>query len=229
MEILFARHAEPAWSVDGLGQNDPGLTDRGRRQAALLADRLAPRRGDIDDLVVTSARRTHETAEPIAGALDLQPREAPLLTEMRMPDWSGTPTEIVEQAFKEAYLRPLDEWWDGMPGGESFREFHDRITTGVVDLLADEGVTPHGGHLGGHLWDGGGNGRTVLLVGHAGTNAAALGFLLGLEPTPWEWERFVLHHASIAHLRTLPLGGAHIFSLRACNDVEHLPSGLRTR
>lgn len=229
MELLLIRHAEPAWSVDGMSQNDPGLTPRGRRQAELLAERLSPTRGAIDELVVTSALRTQETAAPLAAALGLEPHVAPGLTEMRMPDWSGTPTDLVEQAFRDAYRRPLDEWWDGMPGGETFREFHDRITTGVVDLLADEGVTPHGGHLGGHLWDGGGNGRTVLLVGHAGTNAAALGFLLGLEPTPWEWERFVLHHASIAHLRTLPLGGAHIFSLRACNDVEHLPSELRTR
>ncbi len=227
MEMLLVRHAEPAWSVDGLSQVDPGLTPRGRKQADLLAERLSP--AGADELVVTSARRTQETAEPLAAALGLEPQVAPELTEIRMPDWSGTPTELVEQALRDAYRRPLDEWWDGMPGGETFREFHDRIATGVVDMLSSRGIQPHGGHPSGHLWDGGGDDRRIVVVGHAGSNACALGFLLGLEPTPWEWERFVLHHASIARLRTFPLGGAHIFSLRSSNDVEHIPPELRSR
>ena len=52
---------------------------------------------------------------------------------------------------------------------------------------------------------------------------------LGLEPTPWEWERFVLGHASVARLKAFPLGGTHIFSMRSFNDMEHLPDDLRSR
>ncbi len=229
MELLFARHAEPAWSVDGVSQADPGLTPRGREQAELLAMRLAGYRRDVTELVVSSARRSQETAEPIAAVLGLEPAVVPELTEIRMPDWSGTPTEQVEQAFRMAYRRPPAEWWDGMPGGESFRDFHDRITTAVIDLLAYRGVTPHGGHLEGHLWDAPDDAGCIVVVGHNGTNACALGFLLGLEPTPWEWERFALGHSSLASVDTFPLGGAHIFSMRSFNDLEHLPHDLRTR
>ncbi len=229
MELLFARHGQPAWSVNGVSDNDPGLTPQGRKQAELLAARLAPERGKIEELIVSSARRAIETAEPIAAALDLEPHVMPQLHEIRMPDWTGTPTEQVEQAFRAAYRRPPSEWWDGMPGGESFRNFHDRITTAVIDLLEERGVTPHGGHIEGHLWDAPDGDHRAVVVAHSGTNACALGFLLGLEPTPWEWERFALGHASLARLDTFPLGGAHIFSMRSLNDMEHLPGDLRTR
>ena len=56
-----------------------------------------------------------------------------------------------------------------------------------------------------------------------------IGFLLGLEPTPWEWERFVLGHASVARLKAFPIGGTYIFSMRSFNDMEHLPPDLRSR
>jgi probable phosphoglycerate mutase len=69
----------------------------------------------------------------------------------------------------------------------------------------------------------------IAFVAHAGTNAVAIGLLLGIPPTPWEWERFILYHASFARLRTIPLAGAHVFSLRTFNDREHLDADLRTR
>ena len=103
------------------------------------------------------------------------------------------------------------------------------FTTAVVDLLGARGVTPHGGHLEGHMWDVQSEPTRIVVVGHGGTNACAIGFLLGLEPTPWEWERFVLGHASVARLKAFPLGGTHIFSMRSFNDMEHLPGDLRSR
>ena len=69
MEILFIRHGEPAWSVDGLSQPDPDLTDRGRIQAELLADRLAAEGTPVTELIVTPAARSIQTGEPIAKAL----------------------------------------------------------------------------------------------------------------------------------------------------------------
>ena len=68
----------------------------------------------------------------------------------------------------------------------------------------------------------------IAIVAHGGTNAVALGHLLGLPPAPWEWERLALCHASIARVRVIALGDGHVFSLRSMNDVEHLPRDLRT-
>jgi broad specificity phosphatase PhoE len=60
------------------------------------------------------------------------------------------------------------------------------------------------------------------MVAHAGTNSVVLGELLGVDPEPWEWERFASDHASITVLRTVPISGHHIFSLQGFSDVGHL-------
>ena len=86
--------------------------------------------------------------------------------------------------------RPLDELWDGLPGGESFRDFHVRVTDGLRRLLDEPAssrspTTPPLCALAEPA-------RRIVIVAHAGTNSVALGHLLGIEPVPWEWERFVL-------------------------------------
>jgi broad specificity phosphatase PhoE len=70
--------------------------------------------------------------------------------------------------------------------------------------------------------------RRVLAFAHAGTNSVVLGHLLGLQPEPWEWERFASRHASITTLRTRTIAGRAIFSLESFGDVAHLPPGHLT-
>ena len=53
--------------------------------------------------------------------------------------------------------------------------------------------------------------------------------MLGLEPTPWEWDRFVLGHTSISRLEALELGDGYTFSLTKLSNVEHLTTDPRTR
>ena len=72
-------------------------------------------------------------------------------------------------------------------------------------------------------------GRRIALIAHAGTNSVTISHLLGLQPTPWEWERFVLGHASISRLVALELGDGYTFSLTKLSDVEHLLADDRTR
>jgi broad specificity phosphatase PhoE len=72
-------------------------------------------------------------------------------------------------------------------------------------------------------------GTRIALVAHVGTNSVAIGHLLGLEPTPWEWERFVLGHASISRVEALPVHDGHMFSLSKLSDVEHIDAENRTR
>jgi probable phosphoglycerate mutase len=53
--------------------------------------------------------------------------------------------------------------------------------------------------------------------------------LLGLQPTPWEWERFIIGHASVTTIKAMKLGDGYTFSLSTLSDVEHLPMEMRTR
>ena len=148
------------------------------------------------------------------------------LTEMRVPPWEGEPEEQVQRIFAESRSRPPEEWWDGLEGGESFRDFHQRIDRTLTGLLAGRGVTRDPEQR--HLWRSRGDRGRVVVVAHGGTNSVALTLLLGVEPTPWEWERFVLNHGSIARVRNVPLAGGHVWSLRAFNDQEHLADDERT-
>jgi broad specificity phosphatase PhoE len=225
MEIILVRHAQPEWSRNGRSQVDPGLTDLGRQQAELTADRLAPQA--FDGVLVSTATRSQETAEPVLPRLgDVRCVDREWLHEIRMPGtWEGTPSEEVDRAFRDARGRPRMEWWNGMPGGESFRDFHARVTIGLDAELGEAGV-----HLDEEsgLWEVPRDAPRLLMVAHAGTNSVVLGHLLGLEPQPWEWERFASNHASLTVLRSTPIGGGHIFSLQSFSDVSHLAPEMVT-
>lgn len=225
MEILLLRHAQPEWNRGGFSQVDPGLTELGRRQAKLAAERLASEH--FDELLVSTATRSQETAAPIRERhRGTATQDRAWLHEIRMPrTWEGTPAEEVDRAFAEARHRPRDEWWEGMPGGESFRDFHARVTIGLEAELEEVGVR-YDPDL--ELWDVPREAPRLLMVAHAGTNSVILGRLLGLQPQPWEWERFASDHASLTSLRSTRIGGAHIFSLQSFSDVEHLPPDVVT-
>jgi probable phosphoglycerate mutase len=152
---------------------------------------------------------------------------APWAEEIRNPVWHGTPAEKAEEAFKADRARPSHERWSGLPGGENVRSFVARVREGVGLFLEERGIAPTGGAL--PVWSVRDPGRRILLVAHAGTNAVTVCHLLGLEPVPWEWERFVLGHASITRLEALELGDGHTFSLTRLSDVEHLRPDDRTR
>jgi len=66
-EFYVMRHLHTA-----PGSPDPGLAAEGRRQAQLLADRLAADPPAV--IYVTATRRSRETAAPIAARLQLEPR-----------------------------------------------------------------------------------------------------------------------------------------------------------
>lgn len=226
MEIFFVRHAQPAWTRDGRSVLDPPLTELGRIQARLLASDSkqwpAP-----SELLVSPLQRTRETAEPVARALELQAAVIPFFAEIRLPDWTQTPAEIVDRTLREARGRPVDDWWDGLPGGETFRDFHERITSGLRALLAERGATrATDGHPA--VWRLERPDQRLVIVGHGGSNAVALTCLLDLQPVPWEWERFVSQHASVTCVRARRIAGGHIFSLRSFSSVTHLPPDLRT-
>ena len=232
MELILVRHGEPAWEADGRGRNDPNLTERGHRQAQAVARRLAdpddlPALGPVDLLLVSPALRAQETAAPIAEALAMGAETVEWLLEIQNPpDWEGSPYEDIQESFRTARTRSRDEAWDGLPGGESIRDFHRRITVGLTGWLAELGLTSTG-EAG--LWDSDGTApERVVAVAHAGTNSTIVAHLLDVAHQPWDWDRFAMGHASAAVLTTVPMAGAHLWSLRALGDATHLPVADRT-
>ncbi|MGD2061317.1 MAG: histidine phosphatase family protein [Acidimicrobiia bacterium] len=227
MDLFLVRHGQPDWAPDRIARNDPSLTDLGREQAERVGHRLSALQ-DVDELWVSPMNRAMETSTPVVRELDHEKEVYDWLREIQNPaEWEGEPAEVIERAFEHANLREMQEMWDGLPGGESFRGFHERVVTGLIETLDSHGVHPFDpGQR--DLWSVEDPERRVVIVAHAGTNAVILGHLLGLDPVPWEWDRFRQPHTGVSRLTTFRVSTGWAFSLRQLGDVAHLHPGMVT-
>lgn len=227
MEIVIVRHAEPEWVKDGLSVDNPPLTQRGHEQADLVADVLATEH--FDEIFVSPLVRTRQTAEPLLKKLGRDLVIADWLEEIRNPIWHGTPQERAEAAWRAEKSKSSHERWSGIDGGESVTDFVDRINIGVSLFLEENGLFRSDNSL--PVWHDSSDFREtkrIALIAHAGTGSVSLCHMLGMQPTPWEWERLVIGHASINRISTLRLGDGITFGLTRLSDNEHLPQDMRT-
>ncbi len=220
MEIVLVRHGQPDWEPGGLAVDDPELTAFGHAQARRTADALAGER--FDGVYVSPLRRAVETMAPIAEKLGVEPRVESWLAELRLPRMEGSTAEEVQHFFAAARARELEHWWDGLPGGESFRHFTERVSGGIESLLVGDhalGVHEDGGH---RLWRLPDAAARLLIVAHEGTNAVILSHLLGVDPVPWAWMRFSADWTGITRLRAVPVASGAVWVLEGFNRVHHL-------
>ncbi|MFT2707183.1 histidine phosphatase family protein [Clavibacter zhangzhiyongii] len=135
MRLILIRHGQTPSNVDGVLDTripGPGLTELGREQAARLPGTLRGER--IGALYVSTMRRTHETAAPLAEALDLAPVERAGLREIAAADLEmrGDRAAVME------YLDTMIRWVAGedelrLAGGETGREFAARFDAVVAE------------------------------------------------------------------------------------------------
>lgn len=190
-----------------------------------MADAL--RHEHFDEVLVSPLTRARQTAAPLLEALGRDEVIAPWLEEIRDPLWHGTPAERAEAAYAAQRALPAAERWGGLEGGEAVDSFVQRINLGAEMFLAERGVHKVAHDL--PVWTMGESDRRIALVAHAGTNSVTICHLLGLAATPWEWERFVINHASISRVESMPIGDGATFCLSRLSDCEHLDHGDRTR
>lgn len=157
-DLLVIRHGESAPARLELpaptlgGQADPELDPRGRGEAERVADRLNGE--EISAIYVSTLRRTHETAAPLAKRLGLEPRVEPDLREVNLGEWEGglfrarvaEGHPLVQRIFAE-------ERWDVIPGAERQESFVKRVRAGLERIAAAHpdqrvAVFTHGGVIG---------------------------------------------------------------------------------
>ena len=227
MELILVRHGLPDWAPDTFARNDPNLSELGQEQARRLASGVESW-GYVDELWASPMKRAQETAAPLAAALGIDIQTVDWAHEIRNPDdWEGLPIDDIRSAWVDANLRPIKKLWEGMPGGEGFRDFHQRVIAGLEMSLAEKGLEQAGTNP--RLWTISNDDYRIVLIAHGGTNAVVLGHLLGMAPTPWEWDRFELAHTGVARVVTLPIAHAHAFSLRNFGDTTHLDPDMVTK
>ena len=158
--ILLARHGESDWnrSKQWQGFADRPLTDRGRRQAAELAERLEGT--ELDAVYSSDLQRARDTAEVVARAKGLKIQTTTEFREVDVGSWSGLTRSEAETRFPEQYERWLQggEGWDD---GETYEQLGERVVRAIQQIAKDH------------------EGERVLVVAHGGTiraiHAAALG------------------------------------------------------
>lgn len=225
MEIVLIRHGQPEWVRNELNVVDPPLTTLGQLQAECVGEALAAEH--FDHVVVSPLRRARQTAAPLLATHGRAEVIEPFLEEIREPNWHGTPAELARTAYEEERSRASDQRWHGLQGGgEPPRDFVERVRTGAeefwgrLDMQRAKKTLP--------VWRVGRPDLRIAIVAHAGTNGVLLCHLLGLDPVPWEWDRFVTMHASITRLTSIEMADGHTFALTRLSDVEHIPRDSRT-
>ncbi len=201
--VLVVRHGESAPEIPDRpfalrdGHSDPELHPDGVRQAELLADRLEHER--IDAIYVTTLRRTHETAAPLAARLGLTPIVEPDLREVFLGEWEGGQFRrravANDPVFQEIFR---EERWDVIPGAEPLADFDERVWRAFQRIVA---AHPD---------------QQVMLVSHGGV----IGHLLHRVTDSRRFAFSVADNASISEI----VAGPDRAVLRRYNDVTHLSS-----
>lgn len=229
MELILLRHAQPQWTNQGKACSNPPLTSEGHRRSRALGETLG--RQHFDSVSVSPYRRSQETAEGLFSQReDLVWQTEEWLREIRLPDLSQQPIERIEQFFGSFKTRPLSAWWDGIPGGESFRDFHLRVSQGLEGYLRKLGITrmrpdsEHDRHL--FVIPPELLGQRHMMISHLGTTGLVLSELLHLELVPWVWESFALDWNGVVRLETVQIADGHLFCLRVFNESGHRDPSL---
>ena len=167
LRVVLARHGQtPANVARTLDTRlpGPGLTDRGRRQAAALGAALAaehPPPTTIAAVYSSAATRARETAGLVAGELGLVPSVVEGLQEVQVGELEGRNDETAVAEF----LDVVDRWRAGevdvaFDGGESATDLLGRFGRGLDEVRANHA-----------------RGGTVVVVAHGAAIRLAAGGL----------------------------------------------------
>ena len=221
MKLLIVRHGDPDYVNDT-------LTEKGHREAALLADRLS--RENIKYAYVSPLGRAQRTAEYTLKRIGLEGetldwlREFPArinrpdVTDCKMILWDWLPADWTTES--EFYGK--DKWSSHpvMKEGGVEEEF-SYVTSGLDELLAR-----HGYRRNGNIYDvERANEDTVVFFCHFGLECVLLSRLLGISPMVL-WHGFVAAPTSVTTVYTEERReGKASFRVASFGDISHLYAG----
>ena len=141
--LILIRHGETVWNREHRmqGHSDSPLSDTGKLQASLLAQRMS--QFDFSSFYCSDSGRAHHTARIVAGvtghALIVEPR----LRERHFGVFEGLTGPEMQAQHPEAYARfkSRDPLY-AVPGGESAQAFRDRALACLAEI-----ATRHAGEL----------------------------------------------------------------------------------
>ena len=160
--VFLVRHGQTPTTGTTLPGRAKGLhlADKGREQAANVAERIGPLAKNVAAVYASPLERTRETAAPIGKAVGQRVKSNRGLLECDFGEWTGAELKA---------LGKLPEWKQvqrypsgfRFPGGESFSEMQVRINDAIAGM-----VKTHPG-------------KTVVAVSHADPIKAVVAHAMG--------------------------------------------------
>ena len=202
--FIVVRHGETRWNVEMRiqGQGDSPLTETGIAQARAIAERLGAER--IDAIVSSDLGRAMSTARHIGERLGLEVVADARLRERAFGAGEGMTYTEIDQVYPGAFARIREVDPDFViPGGESRRQFHERVRAAFDDLASRHA------------------GRTVVVVSHGGVLATFFRHVHGI--AIHEPRAIPITNAAYNMLRH-DAAGWHV---ERWDDAGHLPPGER--
>jgi 2,3-bisphosphoglycerate-dependent phosphoglycerate mutase len=153
-ELIFIRHGETDWNRQQRfqGQIDVALNGTGQAQAQRLATRLADEPADV--LISSDLGRALQTAAPLGRAWAMQAAPVRGLREQSFGLLEGLDVPTIKARHADLWQAWLTHDADfALPGGgESLRQFHDRVLAAVRQIAHTHAgrrvaVVTHGGVL----------------------------------------------------------------------------------
>ncbi len=201
--FVFLRHGESVGNAEARwqGQSDYVLTEKGRTQARLLADRWKSERTKFDLIITSPLIRAQETAEIIASALKVDVELEPLLMERHIGEMEGLTAEEVRKKPQPSYVTPYDSI-----GGEGEGDWSLFLRAGqALQALLRR---PPGSYL---------------IVSHGGLLNQLMNAIIGIAPhADPSGVRFRFENTAFARVIYFP--HQHRWAFDALNDHSHLKS-----
>ncbi len=222
MRLLFIRHGDPDYAIDG-------LTPRGRREAALLAERIAPM--EISEYYVSTMGRALETARPTLEKAGRTAAECPWLREftigVRRPDLGGGLSEVSWDWLPQDWARfpvLLDPMhWHQHPvfAEAELKSAYDRVIAEFDRVLATHGYVREGLCYRAERP----SSETLAFFGHFGLSCVLMSRLLNVSPMVL-WQGLMLAPSSVTVFNSEERRpGIAAFRASAIGDVSHLYAG----
>lgn len=143
------------------GHSDPELSGTGRQQLLEVVAQL--QQWPLSVVFTSDLKRTVQTAEAIASAYNLPMHPRTSLREIYFGDWEGHSWEEIEAADPAAASSWLKAYpHNTPPGGETFRDFEQRVQNELEALAALAG-----------------DNKVMAAVTHAGFIRTALSLISG--------------------------------------------------
>jgi len=201
--LLLVRHGETVWNAEGRvqGQQNSRLSERGREQGRLVAERLS--RMNVEAVYCSDLGRARETAEMVAAPHHLTVKPAFALRERSYGVLEGKTLDEAARTQGVWFIAwQADRLQQTPPGGESQADMYHRVMEALRTIA--------GAHAG----------QAVVVVTHGGPIKSAIYDILRIPLSLWglTW----VGNGSITTIRGTP----DVFRVACLNDTCHLESAL---